>query len=603
MRLAIRRTGNTNNTIEQLIRGTAIEMAQSCELFAAWNILKASSAENKELSLIPKCLLDPIKDTSAWQSVGETIHSMIDEINEVGQLAIRRIDSHFVFVLPYPNSSSDSDSVNWFSGVLQESSPASARSLISMVHDHVLLGIHDINQGTLVRHRQALVDIIAIGNSLCNANSTTEACIMMANRLRQMTDSLQVVVALKQPKHTQFRIRAVSDVETFDSNSECIRIIQKAADRGAMDSDAEPLQVWHSSADSDSINQLALKNYANSQNCNGAIQAKLNDSNNQPFASLLFAISDSQAQDQYFIRFIQSICNQLGNQLALVDQAKRSPFQLLRDWIIRQKDRKWSRIAAITTVVLMLTMAIPLPYRVNCDCQVHPVKRRFVAAPFDGILDKSLVQNGDVVSAGQLLAQMDGRRLRMERASLTAERQGQKKTRDSALAKGSIAESQIALKEIERIDSEIGLINTRLENLGVRSPIAGIIVSGDLEKAEGAPLEIGQQLFEVGPLEQMLIELHIPETEIKYVRPEMHVKVRLSAFPFRTWKGTIKRIHSRAEVLDDENVFVAEVSIENPDLKLRPGMKGQAKIISDIHPIGWNWFHRSWDSVRRWTFW
>ena len=89
------------------------------------------------------------------------------------------------------------------------------------------------------------------------------------------------------------------------------------------------------------------------------------------------------------------------------------------------------------------------------------------------------------------------------------------------------------------------------------------MLSGDLEKVEGAPLAIGETLFEVGPLDSMLIEVAVPEEEIPYVREQLKVIIRLEASPAKKWSGVIAKIHPRTETKEDQSVFVAEVHLDN----------------------------------------
>jgi len=84
---------------------------------------------------------------------------------------------------------------------------------------------------------------------------------------------------------------------------------------------------------------------------------------------------------------------------------------------------------------------------------------------------------------------------------------------------------------------------------------------------------------------------------------EMPVAIKLSAFPFQTFEGTVKRIHPKAEMVDDHSVFVAEVLLNRDHVELRPGMKGSAKIRSGWSPLAWNLFHRPWEAVRCWMIW
>jgi len=150
-------------------------------------------------------------------------------------------------------------------------------------------------------------------------------------------------------------------------------------------------------------------------------------------------------------------------------------------------------------ILATLLLAIPRPYAVRCDVQLQPVTRRFVAAPFDAKLEESLVSPGDVVSQGNVLARIDGQEIRWELEGLQAEASRAAKRHDSALAAGKIAESQLARLEMERLDLRIQLLQHRVQNLQIKSPVDGIVVSGDLEKAEGAPLKSGRRCLRLPP--------------------------------------------------------------------------------------------------------
>jgi multidrug efflux pump subunit AcrA (membrane-fusion protein) len=247
--------------------------------------------------------------------------------------------------------------------------------------------------------------------------------------------------------------------------------------------------------------------------------------------------------------------------------------------------------------LLAAALLVPVPHKVGCDCSVEPVVRRFVAAPYDGTLERALVAPGDVVSPADILARMDGREIRWELASLEAERAKAAKLRDAALAAQNGSQLQQAKLEMERLDLQIGLLEHRADNLEIKAPVAGVVLTGDLEKAEGAPLSIGQTLFEIAPLDRVVIEVAIPEDEIAYVREAMQVDVRLEAYPRRRWQGQIHRIHPSAETREHETVFIAEITLANEDGLLRPGMAGRAKVRVSRRMLGWVLFHKAWDDL------
>jgi RND family efflux transporter MFP subunit len=252
--------------------------------------------------------------------------------------------------------------------------------------------------------------------------------------------------------------------------------------------------------------------------------------------------------------------------------------------------------AAIACALVLAVLMIPTHYKIACDCQLEPVSRRFVAAPYAGTLEESLVESGQIVAKGELLARMDARELRWELSGLQADHASEQKNRDAAAARDEFASAQQSSLEMERLALKMKLIRHRLENLEIKSPIDGIVIAGDLKKSEGAPLTIGQAMFEIGPLDEMIVEVAIPEREILFVEDQMEVEIRLDAAQHQTVTGIVARISPRSETRENESVYVAEVRLDNHDGTLRPGMKGSVKIISDPHPLGWNLLHRAWES-------
>jgi multidrug efflux pump subunit AcrA (membrane-fusion protein) len=243
------------------------------------------------------------------------------------------------------------------------------------------------------------------------------------------------------------------------------------------------------------------------------------------------------------------------------------------------------------------------PYRISADARIQPITRRFVAAPFAGTLECTLVSPGDVVAQADVLARIDAREIQWELDGLLAEYRRVTKTRDSALANRQVAEAQLAKLEMDRIELRTQLLEHRIRHLEIKSPIDGVVVSGDLAKAEGAPLTMGQSLFEIAPLGEMLVEVAVPEDEIQYVLTGQEVVLRLDAYADSKWTANISKIHPRAEMCDDRNVFIVEFVLHDAGGILRPGMKGRAKITGPRRTLAWNWFHRPYEKLAQMWGW
>jgi RND family efflux transporter MFP subunit len=294
----------------------------------------------------------------------------------------------------------------------------------------------------------------------------------------------------------------------------------------------------------------------------------------------------------------------VANAISLVRRLKRDRLGLVwRKLVLPDDDvagrRRFWKIAAVVGALLL----VPLPARVTCDAELFPVTHRFVPAPYEGVLKEVLVEPGDVVQKGQVLARMDAHELDLQRAANRAEYMQASKQHDSRLANRDTSASQLAKLEMDRLQAETMMLEDRAKELEITSPLDGIILGGESKKLEGARIRVGENLFEAGPLERMVAEVYIADEEIARIKPEQAVQVRLDAFPFRTFRGTISSLSPRTETYEDTNVFVAEVELDNVKNLLRPGMVGRGRIMTGWRPLVWNLFQKPFDQLLRIVRW
>lgn len=286
--------------------------------------------------------------------------------------------------------------------------------------------------------------------------------------------------------------------------------------------------------------------------------------------------------------------------IRLIQAAHCSLQSRLMDRLRRALRSATRRHLLISALLLFAMVWVPCPHRIRCACEVQPVTRRFVPAPYDGQLQEVLVEPGDVVRVGQVLARMDKREIEWKLAAQDAEYRRASKQHDASMAAGETAAAQMAKLEMERLAVERKLLQNRLKHLEITSPVDGIILAGDPKQLEGARLTIGQTLFETGPVEQMLVELQVPESDVTLVSSARDVSVRLEALPHRRYAGTIDRISPRSEPRQGKNVFLAEFRLDNADRMLSPGMKGHGRIATGSRRLGWILFHKPLAYLSRW---
>lgn len=439
--------------------------------------------------------------------------------------------------------------------------------------------------------------LVLLGKILA-ARSRTRAASVLADELQSRGKFTRVAVGLCDAQGKNCRLAAISGAADFDSRTELARqletVLEEAVLRGAP-------ALWPPSDESGAGGTASQKRLCEVADAGYVASSPLVGADGEPVGAWVCLGRDPAATAQVKMAELAEIDPYLASCIDLLPH-RRGAVALISGWL--GSWRGWKGAAKIACGLLIAAvLAMPFPYKVTCNCSMQPVTRRFVAAPFAARLDEVVVEPGDLVSEGQLLARMDGREIRWELAALTAELSRATKMHDSSLAIQDVAAAQLASLEAERLQKKIDLLEERVRNLEIRAPIGGLVIGGDLKKTQGAPVPTGQPLFEIAPLDRMLAEVRVPDREISHVAVGQPVTIRLDAHPRLVFDGQLARIHPRAEIQESENVFIAEVLLDNHSQILRPGMHGETKIVTERHPLAWNLFHTAYEQALRRLGW
>jgi multidrug efflux pump subunit AcrA (membrane-fusion protein) len=140
----------------------------------------------------------------------------------------------------------------------------------------------------------------------------------------------------------------------------------------------------------------------------------------------------------------------------------------------------------------------------------------------------------------------------------------------------------------------IGLLESRAEVLRRKqaqfelvSTHAGTVFGEELPRMVRQHFKKGEEICRVADTRQLLVRLQIPERELNDVRVDNHVRLKVSAYPDRTFQGIVSKIGSESE-RDEQNgtTYRVELSIDNSDEVLRPGMTAFARIDFGRRSIG-----------------
>jgi RND family efflux transporter MFP subunit len=241
-------------------------------------------------------------------------------------------------------------------------------------------------------------------------------------------------------------------------------------------------------------------------------------------------------------------------------------------------------------------------YRVTAPTALEGSVQRVVAAPFSGYIIEAPARPGDVVSQGEVLCRLDDRDLVLERLRWLTERDQYSKEYQAALARHDRSKIRVLRAKIEQADAQLTLIEEQLTRTRINAPFDGVVMSGDLSQSLGSPVERGEVLFEVAPLDSYRVIAQVDERDIGQIRQGQQSDLVLSSMPGDVFSFTVERITPVSVAKEGRNYFRVEGKMDSPSDRLRPGMEGIGKINAGRHRLIWVWTHEAIDWLRL-QFW
>lgn len=506
-------------------------------------------------------------------------------------LPVPSLEGHSLCLVAEQQANSDSH---------RESIVTSLLMLSSFIGEWSMHRAGDLN-ARRARTVAALIELVAHVHSADDADS---ACQRLADSLQQHFQAERVIVGLCRSGVSDVRLAAISGGGVVDPFSSETRLIESVLQESLIRSASG---VWPVLDQSNRHALLSHQQLAESGFGEILVSMPIRTETDTAVGSILVAfpgngaVTNEQVRDAE--RFLRAGAGGLAGCLSVLQKLADSRWlSVIRSFRKLFSTSRLHLVGWITGAVALLLL-LPMTYRVRCALELQPVERHYVAAPFDGPLEKCLVEPGDVVLRDQLLAQMDGREIRWELAEVQANLNKATKERNTQFSRKEFGAAAISGHEMQRLEQRSALLTHRNASLEIRSPADGVVVSGDHREAEGVPLEMGKTLFEIAPLDAMVVELCVPEEDVRHIKAGMTVDIQLEAVPEDSIHAVIRSVHPRAELRDGENVFIAEADIPNPNAVLRPGMRGVAKINTRRHTIGWNLFHKPAAWLLGWLGW
>lgn len=462
--------------------------------------------------------------------------------------------------------------------------------------EKTLLGLHTDRRGDTRITLQA-VSLIAddaplpvVGYRLCNLLAERFGCTR---------------VALGLTRGMQVQINAFSDQLDFDRRMALATQVQAAMEE-CVDQD-EPVSEPRRLSDGHGLSR-AHKRLLDHAGVRAVCSVPV-CTDDQTIGAVTLFWDDEELLDSTLTARLADLMGQLAPVVALKQRDTRSLWHRAGGAIHMSARRllgagrlrlKLGLVGLLT--VLVAANLIQTDRLVTADAAVEGVTQQAIVTPVEGYLLAASARAGDHVEQDQLLATIDDRELLLERQKWQSEYDKNAKEYQEALGARDRAKISVAQARMAQSEAQLKLVADQLQRTKLRAPFAGTLVSGDLSRAIGAPLERGQLLFEIVPTGDYRVGIRVDERDIAGLEVGQQGRLRLSGLPDRTLDFSLSRIVPLASADQAGNHFRVEAELVVQSDVLRPGMQGVAKIVTGQTSLLHAWSDELLDRIRFWLW-
>ncbi|MDH3945683.1 MAG: efflux RND transporter periplasmic adaptor subunit [Chromatiales bacterium] len=207
-----------------------------------------------------------------------------------------------------------------------------------------------------------------------------------------------------------------------------------------------------------------------------------------------------------------------------------------------------------------------------------------VEAKVGGEVRELLVEEGDVVKSGQILARLDGDRLRLELQQSIANMNKLQREYDRNVElhqKGLVSPGAFEnIKyDLQALRATNELAQLELSYTDIRAPIDGVVSERYIKV--GNTIDPNDATFKVTDLDPLIIYLHVPERDYRQLQAGQNATILVDALKGKQFDGVVARVSP----VIDAATGTFKVTIEVPDQsgQLKPGMFGRINIVYDMH--------------------
>ncbi|MCB1229510.1 MAG: efflux RND transporter periplasmic adaptor subunit [Verrucomicrobiae bacterium] len=237
--------------------------------------------------------------------------------------------------------------------------------------------------------------------------------------------------------------------------------------------------------------------------------------------------------------------------------------------------KSWSGFLALAAIGAAATSVVGA----EIEGTVLPFKSVTISSPVEEIIAEIPVEEGDAIGEGEVLAELrsEQEKLELERYDKLIERA--KFEADAArrlFENGSGTESDAieSRTELERLESEKALVELRLKEKIIRSPISGIVVDKLLEAGES--VERIEDMFEVVDIEQVFVRFYLDARYLDTLALNQELPVRIELLGAAPVTAKVDFIDSRIDPAS--GLVEVKLLAKNPERRIKAGMRAYLKL-------------------------
>jgi membrane fusion protein (multidrug efflux system) len=225
-----------------------------------------------------------------------------------------------------------------------------------------------------------------------------------------------------------------------------------------------------------------------------------------------------------------------------------------------------------------------LARRVTVTGPIEPIRSVSVNAQTAGTVERVIVEEGNRVTSGQLMAELDAREIRaqldraeavLENAEAVYQRTEQLRANDLT----STAELDAARSAFAIAKADVELWRTRLAFTRITAPVAGVVTGKSIER--GSAVSTNQSMFEIADDALLVVRVRVSELDVVHLNMGSPVTVALDAYPDAEITGSIRRIFPSAE--PGSRLVPVEISLgpRPKGVDARPGFLARVEFAVD----------------------